>query len=327
MAGKITPFFTSICVLKGSGLCPWLAALVLALAGPQRVAADDLYVGLQNSDSVVRISDQGVVSTFATGVPRPVFLIEAPNGNLLAQNESGPIYQITRSGVVSHYADAGSGPDCLAFDAQGTLYAGNKVDGTVLRQSKDGSFSVYARGFNKPMGLAFDAQGVLTVIDMNQRSMSKVAPNGVIQSTPLPIPYPIFIAYDSVGDAYIPNLASGTIVKINQAGAISTFASGLGEPASLIFSRTGDLYVSDPPGGRVFKVTKAGVVSLLASGLNYPIGLTFLHRVPANQLPSGAPQIPRPAAGVILVLLLPAILLCLGAIIWIIAGGKRRNSN
>jgi sugar lactone lactonase YvrE len=75
--------------------------------------------------------------------------------------------------------DAGVGPEDVAIDAQGRLYAG-MVDGSIMRLQPDGSQpEVFASTGGRPLGLDFDADGNLIVADAYMGLLS-VAPDGSI---------------------------------------------------------------------------------------------------------------------------------------------------
>lgn len=75
---------------------------------------------------------------------------------------------------------AGLGPEDLAFDRDGRLYAG-MADGSILRFAPDGlTYSVFAHTGGRPLGLAFDEHGWLIVADAF-KGLLAISPAGVIQ--------------------------------------------------------------------------------------------------------------------------------------------------
>lgn len=73
----------------------------------------------------------------------------------------------------------GVGPEDVAIDAEGRIYAG-MVDGRIVRLAPDGSGGeVFADTGGRPLGLAFDAAGNLIVADADKGLLS-VAPDGAI---------------------------------------------------------------------------------------------------------------------------------------------------
>jgi len=71
----------------------------------------------------------------------------------------------------------GIGPEDVALDAQGRIYAGY-VDGRIVRFDKDGKNpKVFSTTGGRPLGLAFDGRGNLYVADA-VRGLVVIAPNG-----------------------------------------------------------------------------------------------------------------------------------------------------
>ena len=74
-------------------------------------------------------------------------------------------------------AGAGVGPEDIAFDAEGRVYA-SMVDGKVMRFQPDGSQpEVFAETPMRPLGLRFDPEGNLIVCD---GQLFSVAPDGTV---------------------------------------------------------------------------------------------------------------------------------------------------
>ena len=79
------------------------------------------------------------------------------------------------SGTVA--AGAGVGPEDIAFDAEGRVYA-SMGDGKVMRFQPDGSQpEVFAETPTRPLGLRFDSDGNLIVCD---GQLFSVAPDGTV---------------------------------------------------------------------------------------------------------------------------------------------------
>ncbi len=72
-----------------------------------------------------------------------------------------------------------SGPEDIAFDAQGRIYAGMS-DGRIMRFVLDGRRAeLFARTGGRPSGLKLDAGGNLIVAD-SEKGLLSIAPDGVI---------------------------------------------------------------------------------------------------------------------------------------------------
>jgi sugar lactone lactonase YvrE len=74
---------------------------------------------------------------------------------------------------------AGTGPEDVAIDTEGRIYAG-MVDGRIMRFQSDGSRpEIFADTGGRPLGLRFDSQGNLIVCDAS-KGLLLVATNGSI---------------------------------------------------------------------------------------------------------------------------------------------------
>ncbi|MCB1326071.1 MAG: strictosidine synthase family protein [Spirochaetales bacterium] len=96
--------------------------------------------------------------------------------------ETGPgsVWAERRSQINVEALELGgySGPESIAFDANGILYSGTE-EGDVLRRVGQ-SFEVFARTEGRPLGLKFDAGGNLFVAD-GVRGLLRVDPSGQVE--------------------------------------------------------------------------------------------------------------------------------------------------
>jgi sugar lactone lactonase YvrE len=67
------------------------------------------------------------------------------------------------------------GPEDVAFDSEGRMYAGT-ADGWIVRVERDGSVTKFADTGGRPLGLVFDANGNLIVAD-GIRGLLSIAPD------------------------------------------------------------------------------------------------------------------------------------------------------
>jgi hypothetical protein len=78
-------------------------------------SAGNVFVSLENN-TVVKITPQGVLSTFATGFDFPVGLALNNSGDLFVANFNGTtISEVTPAGSVSTFASGLNSPSYLAF--------------------------------------------------------------------------------------------------------------------------------------------------------------------------------------------------------------------
>ncbi len=127
-------------------------------------ASGNLYTANANPKTISKITPAGSISTFATFNSTTTGAANAANiylsglafdrsGNLFVadgqyQNtnpaDTGTIYKVTASGVISNYVDLGAnkGPVGIAFDSNGVLYAA--IAGGVAQIPAQGTFSMFA---------------------------------------------------------------------------------------------------------------------------------------------------------------------------------------
>jgi outer membrane protein assembly factor BamB len=94
-----------------------------------------------------------------------------------ARGESVPvsIYSIARDFEMRPFVRGILNATGLAFDADGTLYASSRAEGTVYRISRAGAVTTYAEGMGIATGIAFDREGNLFVGDRSG-TIFKVGP-------------------------------------------------------------------------------------------------------------------------------------------------------
>ena len=208
-----------------------LAAWVLLTTLP--LAAETIYATAFGNSTVSKISPDGSVSTYASGL----------------------------NGVNS--------PEGLALDSSGSLYVANWGNSTILKIAAGGSISTFATGMSNPHDMDFDSSGNLYVAtDLNGGTISKITPNGATSTFKTGLNFPHSLAFDHSDNLYFATEGSTTISKITPGGAISTFASGMSQPGGLVFDSFNNLYVLNHGDNTIKKVTAGGNVSAFTTALS-----------------------------------------------------------
>ncbi|MBC8044866.1 MAG: hypothetical protein IAF08_15620 [Rhizobacter sp.] len=187
-----------------------------------------------NGTTVYKITPSGTVSTFATGIDKPLAGTIDSVGNLyvceVAGSFTGRIYKITPAGVKTVFCEDGlSIPACVSIGKDGNFYAGNFSVATIVKISPAGVVSPF----------------------VNLGGISD-------------------IAVDDAGNFYASIYSTGKIQKITPSGTVSTLATLPASPAAglghIIFSK-GNLFVPSQLANRIFKVSLAGdTVSFAGTG-------------------------------------------------------------
>lgn len=135
----------------------------------------DLIMPDRGWPAVLRIKPDGSVSAISAGglFNKPVTAIPDPGGNgfLLSDSAAPAIFHIGWDGTQTVFADLTStnglltGPDGMAFDAAGNLYAANLVGDTIIKIDPQGNASLFAAtpNISQPGGLVIDNSGNMFV--------------------------------------------------------------------------------------------------------------------------------------------------------------------
>jgi sugar lactone lactonase YvrE len=232
------------------------------LSWPRGVAFDsagNLFVGTSSVNgsasqgSVVKITPDGVQSTFATMDCCDTFpsgLAFDSGGNIFVNvlhTSSFEIDKFTPDGVQSTFADPpgviGFG---LAFDSAGNLCTGVNFESgpaQIWKYLPDGTPSVFATASSPSYSfndLAFDRFGNLFVSAGNglgQCLIVMYAPNGTESTFATGINSVRGLAFDNAGNLFVADVLGGNILKFTVGGTMTVFASGIAGPQFLAFRR------------------------------------------------------------------------------------------
>ena len=218
-------------------------------------SAGNLYIADFDGNKVHKVTPQGTVTTFASGLLGPEGLAFGSNGDLyIAENFDG-VDEVTPSGQVTDIANGSlfNDPRGIAIDASGNIYVANSGNGTVVKLTPAGAVSPFASGFQNPQGLAINASGDLFVVSANDGngnngSVQEVTPDGTVNPYVSGFQGPSGVAIDAAGNLYVPNGFNDPAVvsKVTPAKVVSTFVSaGLHFPESLSFDAAGNLYIAN----------------------------------------------------------------------------------
>ena len=273
-----------------------LALLILALPGPQSVAAAQAQPVAQaqhesevtRSSIITTIAGNGIAGGSGEGAPALEATLNAPAS--LAIDTAGNVYV---ADAFNHRIRRVA-PDGVITTVAGTGEAGADGDGGQARDAR----------LRRPLGVAVDAAGALYVADTYNHRIRKVTAAGVITTvagTGEPgfagdggpgaaavLAYPTGIAVAADGALYIADTGNHRVRKLAADGTITTVAgtgaagfNGDGGPAALArlnsprgvaVSADGMLYVVDRENRRIRLVDADGLIRTVAgtgsSGFN-----------------------------------------------------------
>ncbi|WP_143822349.1 NHL domain-containing protein [Mucilaginibacter pedocola] len=207
-----------------------------SFAGPEGMvydAAGNLYITTPRSNTIRKITPEGIVSTFAG---------------------SGAVGAADGPGTQASF----NYPNNMAIDSYGNLYVSDCYNNMIRRISPAGLVTTLAgntvagsangtgtsASFNSPQGIAVDASGNVFVADGNNGLIRKITPAGVVTTL----------------------AGSGNMDYTDATGTAASFYY----PHGLAIDKAGNLYVADTYNQSIRKVTQAGVVTTLAGNRNAP---------------------------------------------------------
>ena len=139
------------------------------------------------------------------------------------------VIKITTEGVVSTFANGLNGASGNDFDADGNLFQSSITGGFVSRITPGGSVTTYASdGIVGPVGVAVATDGSLFVANCGNNTIWKVDPAGnteMFSQSPLLSTCPNGIDLDDQGNVYTALFGNGNIIKITPDGTASVFAT------------------------------------------------------------------------------------------------------
>lgn len=269
---------------------PSLIAILLTVCS--LTAKADFYVANYGSNSVSKITSDGTVSTFVTGIAYPRGIVVDASGNVYVASETGYINKYSSDGTLLGFAYGVGSNDVegIALGSDGSVYASAGLNiKKASNFSMDGAdVSLFASGglgqpISSPQGLAFDSSGNLYAANWQAGTIAKITPGGSASVFASGFLGPIGLVFDAAGNLYAANSDGGSISKITPDGTASIFFSnataewpyaGLSAPQGIAFDAAGNLYVACPGGGvnNIVEIPPSGTTSteFVSSGLSSP---------------------------------------------------------
>lgn len=217
--------------------------------------------GQEASVSIFRIpANGGAREPFVHGLVNPTSMVMGPDGRLYVSSRfEGRVYRVFDDGRYEVVA-SDLGVACgLAFDAEGTLYVGDR-GGTIFRIHPSGRTETFATvpssiaAFHlamSPDGYLYVAAPTLASYD----SVRRIAPNGAVETLPMPFGRPQGLAFD----------ASGTLHVVEAlAGGSGVYAIRSGAAPELVVAGAGLVGVAFGPGGKMAVASNESVFTFSA---------------------------------------------------------------
>lgn len=258
------------------------AALLVLMAAclESSVSADVVYVSTDGG-TIDKVSADGTVSRFATGLHGPAGLALDTGGNLYVANRyDNTISRITPDGTARTFATGLKSPFDLAFDSADNLYVLNAD--SIDKVTPDGTVHPFVKGVSG-YGLAFEGSDLFVAAN-SSGAILEVAPTGKVSNVAAGLRDPYDLAFDSTGNAYYSDRQMGTIFKVSSGGAsVTKFATSVWDARGVAFGSGGNLYVASNE-ATITRIAVDGTSSTFAKNLD---GVPLFVAV----------QIPEPASG------------------------------
>ena len=228
----------------------------------------DQFVGDVAGSRIMRISTQGVVTTFAAGIPVPEGLAFDAFGNLLVTSANGLVYRITPQGQATPFITDAGAPFWIAVGADGRIWLSDVSDQSLRRYSASGRFEA-----RFPLGsIGGFGPGPLAIGPSGEPYFSNGAEiwklvNGEPERVLADGPVIWAFAFDVAGNIYAPIPDAGRLRLFDPVGRLleDPYAVGPDAPQAVAFGRDASgatvarLFATDPRVGQVIELNPAGV--------------------------------------------------------------------
>lgn len=188
-------------------------------------------------------------------------------GIQLSNANGNTVYKITPDGTVTTFATGLQGASGNAFDAQGNLFQSNIAGNKISQITPAGVVSDFvSANISSPVGLEFDTSGNLFVCNCGSNTIAKVTPSGVssIHSSSGILSCPNGITRGENDTMYVSNFSNSFVLKIAPNGAIALHALIPGARNGHLEYANGRLYVASHGSHQIHVVEPDGTVSPLA---------------------------------------------------------------
>jgi len=221
--------------------------------------AHEGYINAPPGTEILKITPEGVLTTYATGLNGPAGLAFDKKGDLWVSDDAGPngIKKINSDGSITVYPFSPLiNPNAIAFDKKWNLFICDAGTGCIYKSEPPyDQIVTIAGGFSTPESADFDKDGNIYTSDMSGK-IYKITPEGIVS---------VFsdtlggtnggLTLDKEGNVYA---SSSAVMVFPPSGATGTiFASGFASyPRGLLFDKKGNLFITDCDAGLVWKVVK-----------------------------------------------------------------------
>jgi sugar lactone lactonase YvrE len=164
------------------------------------------------------------------------------------------VARVSPEGSVTTYISGLNVPVDLAFHPNGELFVCELYAGMVTAYESAKKVKVVASSLDKPHGLAFDSTGFTYINEWSGNRILKMDRKGRLQQI-ASVEDPVGIAIGKSGDLYVAQPQAGKVSRVKMDGTRITLIEGLNEPRDPAFDEAGNLFVAETGAGRILKMT------------------------------------------------------------------------
>ena len=163
------------------------------------------------------------------------------------------VFRLSRDGFREPFVTGITNPTSMAFAPNGRLHVSSRFDGTVFAVDAEGRVEQVATDLGVACGLAFDADGTLFVGDRSGTTFKVTPSGEVSPFATLPASVAAFhLAFAPTGELCVtaPTLSTcDAVYRVDRGGAVTTMTRRFGRPQGLAFDAHGVLYVVEALAG------------------------------------------------------------------------------
>ncbi len=209
-----------------------------------------------------------------------IWVVNTQNGTVTQLNSSGQ----TVSGAAGYGSSALAFPSTIAIDASHNAWVGNMNAGDIVRISADGRSVLPVTCCDGPQGMAIDPAGYVWAANYYGNSVSRVASGGTAASgspyTGATLTTPSAIAVDGAGSVWVGNFRGQRLTQLAGSaaaapGTVLSPAAGwasdarLNQPSALAVDASGNLWISNFAAGSITELV--GVAAPVKTPLLGPV--------------------------------------------------------
>ncbi len=226
---------------------------------------------IASTSGVYKRSPGGTFTPVGSGWSIPYSVVVDGAGNIYVADEGlNMIIKISANGVQSTFATfVGflTSPQALALDANGNLYVTIELSGAIDKYTPGGAQSTFYEASSEVYSIAFSPGGQLYYADFSG-NIYTVPPGGSATLVTSAIPFAQWIAFDAAGNLYATGGANNTmgLYERTPSGTVTQLVSepNSNTPQGIVLDSSGNAYFSilGSPAGQIVKLDRADAPSI-----------------------------------------------------------------